>query len=648
MTGTPLPLLPRSLYFGNAERASPAISPDGRLLGFLAPDGGVMNVFVGPADDPAAARPVTSDRLRGIRAWAWAKDGEHLLYVQDEGGDENWHVHAVAVATGASRDLTPFPGISASIEKLSSARPHEVVVAVNDRDPQWHDRWIVNLRTGERTLLAKNDRFVSALVDEQFRIVATASPRADGGRIFHRRGPSGALEPWMEVGLADATSTGLSGVTRDGSTIYILDARGRDTEALFAVDAASGATTLLAEHPGADPAAFIDDPRTDRIAAVAFDGLRREWRALDPAIGADLAALAGVRDGEIHVLSQTDDDSVWTVAFVVDDGPVAYYRYERASRRATYLFSARPALEGMRHAKMRALFVTSRDGLRLPTYVTLPAGTPCDAPFDATARPVAPLPTVLWVHGGPWARDSWGWNPHHQWLSNRGYAVISVNYRGSTGFGKSFTNAGDGEWAGKMHDDLLDVVEWAIAEGIADRAKVAIGGGSYGGYATLVGLTFTPDVFACGVDIVGPSSIVTLIRSVPPYWLPLITTFTKRVGDPSTPEGLAFLESRSPLHKVGEIRRPLLIAQGANDPRVKQAESDQIVAEMERRKIPVTYVLFPDEGHGFARPENSLAFHAAMEAFLAQHLGGRAEPVGTAFDASTIRIVTGREHVAGL
>ncbi len=644
MTGSSLPLLPRSLYFGNPERSSPALSPDGRLLGFLAPDAGVMNVFVGPAGDPAAARPVTSDRLRGIRSWSWAKDGEHLLYMQDEGGDENWHVHAVAVATGEDRDLTPYPGVAAYIDRLSTERPHEIVVAMNDRDPQWHDRWTLDLRTGGRTLLLQNDGFVSALFDARFRLVATTGPRGDGGLVFRRAGPSGALEPWFEVGLEDANSTSLAGVTRDGAVIYLLDARGRDTEALFAVDAATGTATLVAEHAGADAAALVEDPRTDRVTAVAFDGLRRDWLALDPAVAADLAALAAVRDGEVHVVSQTSDDALWTVAFVVDDGPVAYHLYERASRRATYLFTARPALEGMQHAKMRALFVTSRDGLRLPTYVTLPAGTPC----DAAGRPLAALPTVLWVHGGPWARDSWGWSAYHQWLSNRGYAVISVNYRGSTGFGKAFTHAGDHEWAGKMHDDLLDVVTWAVGEGIADRAKVAIGGGSYGGYATLVGLTFTPDVFACGVDIVGPSSIVTLIRSVPAYWLPLITTFTKRVGDPSTPEGLAFLESRSPLHRVGEIRRPLLIAQGANDPRVKQAESDQIVAEMERRRIPVTYVLFPDEGHGFARPANSRAFHAAMEAFLAQHLGGRSEPVGTDFDESTIRIVAGREHVVGL
>jgi dipeptidyl aminopeptidase/acylaminoacyl peptidase len=290
---------------------------------------------------------------------------------------------------------------------------------------------------------------------------------------------------------------------------------------------------------------------------------------------------------------------------------------------------------------MRPVVIPARDGLKLVSYLTLPPEVDED-------RPPRPLPMVLDVHGGPWARDEWGFNAVHQWLANRGYAVLSVNFRGSTGFGKEFTNAGNREWAGKMHDDLLDAVDWAVEQKIADRGRVAILGGSYGGYATLVGLTFSPDVFACGVDIVGPSNILTLLSTIPPYWQPMVQMFKDRVGDFTTHEGKTFLEERSPLSRVDRIARPLLIGQGANDPRVKQAESDQIVRLMRQKEIPVTYVLYPDEGHGFARPENRLSFNAVVEAFLAQHLGGRYEPVGDDFAGSSISVPTGADGVPGL
>jgi dipeptidyl aminopeptidase/acylaminoacyl peptidase len=293
---------------------------------------------------------------------------------------------------------------------------------------------------------------------------------------------------------------------------------------------------------------------------------------------------------------------------------------------------------------MHAPVVESRDGLNLVCYLSLPPGSDP----DGDGRPSEPLPMVLYVHGGPWARDQWGLNPYHQWLANRGYAVLSVNYRGSTGFGKEFINAANGEWAGKMHDDLLDAVGWAIDEKIAIADKVAIAGGSYGGYATLVGLTFTPDVFACGVDIVGPSSLVTLLENVPEYWVPFMPVFKSRLGDVETKAGRAELLKRSPLTRVDQIRRPLLIAQGANDPRVKQLESDQIVAAMTEHEIPVTYVLYPDEGHGFRRPENRKSFNAVAEAFLAEQLGGRFEPVGDDFRGATIQVPTGADEVPGL
>jgi dipeptidyl aminopeptidase/acylaminoacyl peptidase len=332
------------------------------------------------------------------------------------------------------------------------------------------------------------------------------------------------------------------------------------------------------------------------------------------------------------------------VAYVMDDGPVRYYVYDRDTRRARFLFTNRPALEDATLAKMHPVVIGSRDGLDLVSYYTLPVWKDT----DGDGRPSEPLATVLLVHGGPWARDAWGFNSMHQWLANRGYAVLSVNFRGSTGFGKEFLNAGNLEWGEAMHDDLIDAVDWAIAEGIADADRVAIMGGSYGGYATLVGLTFTPEKFAAGVDIVGPSNLITLMESIPPYWASFRDQFRKRVGDIDAPEGRRLLRAASPLTHVDEITRPLLIGQGANDPRVKEAESEQIVDAMTERSIPVTYVRYPDEGHGFAKPENRLSFFAATEAFLSQHLGGVYEEIGDDFEGSSIEVPVGAEQIPGV
>jgi dipeptidyl aminopeptidase/acylaminoacyl peptidase len=361
----------------------------------------------------------------------------------------------------------------------------------------------------------------------------------------------------------------------------------------------------------------------------------------------DLAYLKAAHPGDVEVVSRTLDDSTWVVAYIQDDGPVRYYLYRREAdpgEALRFLFVNQPALTGQPLVAMHPVVIESRDGLSLVSYLTLPRGSDPDG--DLT--PDEPLPMVLYVHGGPWARSSWGYDSLHQWLANRGYAVLDVNFRGSTGFGKTFLNAGNKEWAAKMHDDLIDAVNWAVDRGVADRDRVAIYGGSYGGYAALVGLTFTPETFACAVDIVGPSNLITLLNSIPPYWEPMIELFTTRVGDHRTEEGQAFLRSRSPLTYVHEIERPLLIGQGANDPRVKQAESDQIVQAMQEKDIPVTYVLYPDEGHGFARPENRLSFYAVTEGFLQQSLGGRREPVGDDFRGSTIKVPTGSEYVPGL
>jgi dipeptidyl aminopeptidase/acylaminoacyl peptidase len=633
-------LIPRRVLFGNPDRMSVAASPDGRRLAWIAPVDGIREVWVAPIGDVAAARPVTQDRRRGIPAFVWSHSDEHLLYVQDEAGDENWHVLAVDLSAGTTLDLTPVSGVQARIAGRSMKRPFEVVIALNDRDPRYHDLHVVDVRTGARTLLLRNDRFIDFTLDGDFRVLFAVEPNPAGGRRILRRDADGSFQPFADVPAEDEMTTGVEGTTFDGSLAYVVDSRGRDTAALFEHDLATGARRLVAEDPRADADGTLRHPVTRRVQAVSFNRLREEWRVLDADVAPDLAALAKLGDGEVRITSRTRDDRLWTVVLVRDDGPWRYYLWDRAARSATFLFTNRTALEGVALSKMRAFEIRARDGLSLPSYLTLPPGE--------GERPGKPLAMVLYVHGGPWARDAWGPNPVHQWLANRGYAVLSVNYRGSTGFGKSFVNAADHEWAGKMHDDLVDAVRWAVENGVADPTRVAISGGSYGGYAALVGLTFTPELFACGVDIVGPSSIVTLIRSAPPYWQPLIAMMKRRVGDPDTADGLAFLNSRSPITHVSKIVRPLLVAQGANDPRVKQAESDQIVAEMKSRAIPVSYVLFPDEGHGFARPENSMAFRAVEEAFLAKHLGGRQEPIGEDLAGSTAQILAGRDQIPGL
>lgn len=359
------------------------------------------------------------------------------------------------------------------------------------------------------------------------------------------------------------------------------------------------------------------------------------------------AALAWLKErleGDFGISSRTDDDRIWIVWNDPLTKPAATWIYDREAGALTPFYISRPELAGMPLQPMHPVEIASRDGLTLPSYLTLPPG--CDP--AGTGRPDAAVPMVLLVHGGPWARDSYGFNAAHQLLANRGYGVLSVNFRGSTGFGKDFLNAGNKQWGLKMHDDLIDAVNWAIGERIAQADKVAIMGGSYGGYATLAGLTFTPDTFACGVDIVGPSNLETLLETIPPYWAPLVKIFHERMGDPATAEGRAILRAASPLYQADQITRPLLIAQGANDPRVKQSESDQIVGAMKTSGIPVTYVLFPDEGHGFAKPANNIAFFAIAENFLAECIGGRAEPLSDALAPSTARIVEGAQHVKGL
>ena len=638
-------LIPRKTLFGNPERADVRISHDGTRISYLAPVDGVLNVWVAPVDAVQEARPVTQDTDRGIRLYFWTYNPGYIMYVQDRGGDENWHVYAVDVETGETRDLTPYDGVHAMPEPPSDRFPDEVVIGVNNREPQLHDLYRVNILTGESRLIVKNDLGASGfLIDRELnpRLAHVVPPQ--GGAQFLSKSDSGEWELTTTIDPEDDLTTYPLYFDGEGRTLYMFDSRGRDTSALVAVDTDTGDTRELAVDPRADVAGTMVHPVTRRPQAVAFEYDRVTWKVLDDGIAADIERITDENRGQFAVTSCSMDDLKWVVEYEKDDGPKTYYLYKRESGELEYLFSNRPDLEKADLAPMHSAVVRSRDGLDIVVYYTLPRGSA----GAAADRPPEPLPAVLLVHGGPWGRDSWGYDPQHQLLSNRGYAVMSVNFRGSTGFGKRFVNAGNLEWAGAMHDDLIDVVDWAVEQGIADRDRIAIMGGSYGGYATLVGLTFTPEVFACGVDIVGPSNLNTFLESVPPYWEPMIALFRTRVGDNLTEDGKRFLADRSPLSRVDSIVRPLLIGQGANDPRVKQAESDQIVNAMKERGIPVTYVLYPDEGHGFARPENNLSFMAVTEAFLARCLGGRYEPIGDDFQGSSIQVLAGESDIPGL
>ena len=640
------PLIERAKLFGNPTKAGAQLSPDGKWISFIAPRDGVMNVWVAPSSDLNAAKPLTAEKVRPIRQSFWTGDSRQVLFINDKGGDENFLLYGVDVATGAERALTPFEKTRVMVIGGSETIKDRMLIGVNNRDPRWHDVYMLEPATGKLTKVMENTgNWAGFVADDQLQLRMAVKATPDGGQAYYRvNGTAIEDKPFMTYGLDDALTTNPAGFTVDGKTFYWVDSRNRDTAGLFAQDMATGKMTLLAENAKADIGGALTDPRTGRVQAAAFNYLKNEYVPLDDSLKADLAFLKAEAKGQFYVGSRTDADDKWIVSVDPVTAPARTYLYDRRAKKLNLLYVSRPELEGAPLVQMWPQEIKARDGLTLVSYLTLPK----DADPDGDGKANKPVPMVLLVHGGPWARDGFGYNAGHQWLANRGYAVLSVNYRGSTGFGKKFISAGDLQWGRKMHDDLIDATQWAVGQGVTTKDKVAIMGGSYGGYATLAGLTFTPTTFACGVDIVGPSNLQTLLKTIPPYWEAGKLQFYKRMGDPTTEEGRALLTERSPLTFADKIQRPLLIGQGANDPRVNVAESDQIVAAMKAKNIPVTYVVFPDEGHGFARPVNNIAFNAVAENFLAQCLNGRSEPIGTALQGSTAQVKEGAAHVKGL
>ena len=609
------PLIPREILFGNPERTKPKISPDGKYLGYIAPDDkNVLQVWVqtiGKQDD----RQVTADQKRGIRMYLWTYKPDQLIYLQDAGGDENFHLYQVNIQSNIVRDLTPFQGVKAQIVNLDHCFPDQILVGMNLKNPQSFDVYRIDLNNGAVEFDTQNPgNIVGWTADAQFQVrAAIASTEDRGSNLFYRETTEKPWETLRHWGPDEQGGPVL--FSDDGNILYISGNHDANAQRLIALDLRDGQEKVIAEDSQYDISGIITHPTTRTIQAVGFYKDKLEWQVLDDSITADFEFLKAAHKGEFRIVDRTLQDLNWLVAYFTDDGPVYYYAYDRTAKTTTFLFTNQPKLEGLQLAPMEPISYVARDGLTIHGYLTKPVGVS------------TPTRAVLLVHGGPWTRDTWGYKGQAQWLANRGYVVLQVNFRGSTGYGKDFLNAGNREWGAKMHDDLIDGVNWLVEKGIANKDEIAIMGGSYGGYSTLVGLTFTPEVFAAGVDIVGPSNLITLMETIPPYWKPLKRVFSHRMGDIETePE---FLRSRSPLFFVDKIQKPLLIGQGANDPRVKESESEQIVQAMKDAGKPVEYVLYEDEGHGFARPENRLHFYAIAEEFLAKYLGGKFEPAGS-------------------
>ena len=633
VAGTP-DLIPREVLFGNPEIIGVDLSPDGTQLAYLAPLDGVLNLWVRDLDGKRPPRPLTRSRQRPQNAAFWSEDGRHLISTRDGAGDENTVLVRIDPVSGATVDLTPARGVRAVVQASDREAPHELVVGLNDRDPRYHDLYILDITTGERTLLHKveDGRPVSVeRIDAAWQVVIRGEPHSDGGVTYELRLPGETRwRPFLSLGFNDARGSAPLGFSRDGAWLYGTLTTDDDRPRIVRWSreqlrrgCGSGCQPELVHRSTAGSVGFeLNDLATGHPEVLLETDLRTRRVVLDDSLQLDLDALERLAAGrEFAIVDRDRDDRIWLVAISASDRGPVYWLWDREQRQPRRLFAVQPALDRYRLAPMESIDLKARDGRRLPTYLT-----------QTTMPGTGPQPLVLLVHGGPQARDHWGFRPQHQLLANRGYHVMSVNYRGSTGFGKGHLLAGEGEWYARMQDDLIDAVRWAVDDGIADPDRLVIMGASYGGYAALAGLTRDPEVFAAAVSEVGPSNLRTLLASLPPYWAAGRAMFNRMIG-----VGKVDLDAISPINHVDRIRRPLLLGHGANDPRVQLQESEAIAAAMQRRGLPIDFVVFPDEGHGFANPRNALAMMALVEAFLKEHVGGRAEDFKDALNRSSLQ-----------
>ncbi len=639
-TGKPsstVPLLDRELFFGDPEISGAQISPDGKFIAFVKPYKGTRNIWVKKTDEPFdAAKPVTNDQRRPVTNYFWSRDGRYILFSQDKGGDENYNVYAVNPSiTGAevppARNLTDAQGVRAFIYAVPKSDPDAIYVGLNDRDSSWHDLYKVKISTGQRTLIRQNTGQVSGwLFDQKDQLRLATHTAENGDTEILRVTPEGLVKIYSCNVFESCAPLRFH---KDSKRVYLVTSKGADDLMRLALlDPETGKEDLVETDPmkRVDFGSASFSELTDDLLSTSYEDERTRVYWTDSSYEADSRLIRSkLPNRDISFDSSTADEKLWLITISSDTEPGERYLFDRAAKRLILQYRVFDKLPREQLATTKAISYPSSDGLQIPAFLTLPKGS------DGKN-----LPMVVFPHGGPWARDSWGYNPYAQFLSNRGYAVLQPNFRSSTGYGKNFLNAGNKQWGEKMQDDLTWGVKAMITQGIADPKRVGIMGGSYGGYAVLAGAAFTPDVYAAGVSIVGPSNLITLLASIPPYWEAGRIIFNERMGDPSRSEGRAQLERQSPLNSANKIKSPLLVVQGANDPRVKKAESDQIVTALRDRGFAVEYIVAPDEGHGFARPVNNMAMMAAAEKFLAKHLGGRFQEGATPEVAQRLKEIT--------
>jgi dipeptidyl aminopeptidase/acylaminoacyl peptidase len=635
------PVIDRELIFGNPEIAAAELSPDGKYVAFLRPWKDTRNVYVKGVDEPfSAARLLTTETKRPIAGFFFTWDSKSVLYVKDHDGDENFNVYAVdpaaKPAAGAeapvSRDLTGLKGVRVQIYDIPKTDPDVAYIGLNDRDKAWHDLYKLKISTGEKTLVRKNTERITGWNFDLKGNLRLASRSAENGDTEILRVDPDKFTKIYSCNVFE--SCGAIRFHKDGKRVYFESNKGPeiDLASLMLLDPETGKTELVES----DPLKRVDfgtarfSEATDELALTIYVDEHRRRYYRDKGFEKDLTWLEGKLPGkEVSIVSDTRDEQTWLISGSSDTEPGETYLFDRKTRKLALQYKIREKLPREALASMTPVKYKSSDGLEIPAFLTLPKGVPAKN-----------LPALLIPHGGPWARDFWGYNGLAQFFANRGYAVLMPNFRGSTGYGKKFLDAGNKEWGKKMQDDVTWGVKYLVAEGIADPKKVGILGGSYGGYATLAGVTFTPDVYAAAVDIVGPSNLITLLESIPPYWEPIRKLFYERMGDPNTAQGKALLTERSPLTYANKITTPLLVVQGANDPRVNKREADQIVIALRDRGYPVEYLLAPDEGHGFARPVNNMALYMTAEKFLAKHLNGRYQEGGTPEVVARLKEIT--------